>query len=70
MKGKINKNGRLLIIREGGVLVGQQCHHREMDCGDWCPLFANTYSKGETTHLGICHKTTLIFEEFTDERFL
>ena len=55
----------------------------DIPCGDWCPLFGEPYPHTERrnpfnaldlsteltgkTALSLCH-TTLIFDEFTDER--
>ena len=56
---------------------------KDVMCGDWCPLFGEPYPHTERrnpfnaldlsteltgkTALSLCH-TTLIFDEFTDER--
>lgn len=56
---------------------------KDVTCGDWCPLFGEPYPHTERasptngldrrmvetgqTVLSLCH-TTLIFDEFTDER--
>ena len=56
---------------------------KDVPCGDWCPLFGEPYPHTERrnpfnaldlsteltgkTALSLCH-TTLIFDEFTDER--
>jgi len=68
MKGKINSDGELSIERAGEMEI-QYCVYREdIACGHHCPLFSNFYAVNGTTHLKICHKTTLVFEELKDER--
>ena len=82
MKGKINKQGHLAIEKKG-VLILQGCPFSDSECGHWCPLFGEpTISKwmgspdpdekdrelnSKHWDLKIC-RTTLCFEDFTDER--
>ena len=83
MKGKIDKDGNLLIER-GGFLGTASCpfavwtisqnapiqHSNEfMPCGHWCSLFGEPFSKinHAGAELSLC-KRTLYFDTFKDER--
>jgi hypothetical protein len=71
MKGKIDRDGSLYLER-AGKLKGQFCPHQKglMNCGDWCPHFAEPTETIDYTYLCIscgCGKT-FAFNELTDER--
>lgn len=80
MKGRIDKNGRLEILRAGRYEVAYcpytpdkflitnyvQTGHARF-CGNWCALFGEPRQTTQGTELELCSKT-LVWEEFTDER--
>jgi len=75
MKGKIDKDGCLLIER-AGVMKPQHCPLTDdpsSNCGDWCPLFgepenSNTIPENWTLELNCGAHKTFYFTGFTDER--
>ena len=74
MKGKINKNGSLLIERNGKY-KDQWCLYDHKDgainCGDWCPQFGEPEKavfEENAAILNICQKKVLVFDDFEDER--
>ena len=71
MKGRIDENGDLWLMRGGGDRM-QECPHADtlVLCGDWCPLFGEPHVMAERptfTRLVLCRKEWL-FKEFKDER--
>ena len=74
MKGKLTKDGALVINRAGKeremscpFVTGNASLVQEYTCGDWCPLFAEPAGNDKGAFLELCH-ATLYFEEFEDER--
>jgi hypothetical protein len=69
MKGKIAKEGKLVIVR-GGKEVGQYCCNtatREVACCDWCPQFGEpemavrkVVEKGQVIDSKICPDETML----------
>ena len=71
MKGKIDKEGCLLVERAGKMKV-QHCSftHNITSCSDDCALFGEPFKENAVdinTYLFICHRTW-IFDGFEDER--
>jgi len=79
MKGRINREGRLVFVRGGNAHTTLCPFQPSLDvpCGIWCALFGdpkvskffdpNKNAETVTTTLSLCHKT-LKFDEFKDER--
>lgn len=70
MKGKIDKNGYLLIERSNNEYKKQFCADSVKDypCGDWCPSFGEPVKENDRENsLNFC-MGTLHFNQFTDER--
>jgi hypothetical protein len=80
MKGKIDKEGVLLIERAGKI-KGQYCcstSTREVACCDMCPQFGEPEGEGywvddsnvrhDQASINICHGRSLCFSDFIDER--
>ena len=69
MKGKINEFGNLSIERAGQLKLQLCPDGYGAACGDWCPLFHEPehYQTKNQWTLDLC-KTTLLFDEFVDER--
>ncbi len=80
MKGKIDKEG-LLLIERVGIYEKQGCPYKRSWCGDMCPLFGEPFTmiicgcgpsvdeivEKQRWRLELCKKT-LAFDEFEDER--
>ncbi len=68
MKGKIDRDGRLLLARPN-TLNNMSCPKKFEACWDKCALFGEPGRDEKTgwTWLTLCHKS-LSFDEFTDER--
>ena len=68
MRGKIAKNGCLLILR-GKIMTEQSCPFQDGSyCGDWCPMFGEPVYSDEKVYLAICNRNDLIFDELEDQR--
>jgi len=73
MKGKININGMLEILRKDHFKKSICSFDAEAFCDDWCALFGepelviNEEKHTKLWQLNLCHRN-LIFDEFTDER--
>jgi hypothetical protein len=75
MKGKINKDGTLLIARRRGGYKIQVCPWQSSQastvyCGDECPMFGepNEVVLGGDIALSLCEGMLLHFEELVDNR--
>ena len=68
-KGRINKNGNLVISR-GNTERDQYCMFacEGSPCGDHCPLFGDPKHGNGTSTLAICHGRLLVFDDLKDER--
>lgn len=73
MKIKINSLGNLEIER-AGKFKAQVCPFRALDdfCGDWCPLFGETYMTspytGDPKHAMTICQGRILTGEIIDER--
>lgn len=76
MKGKLDKNGFLHLVRKGKMITVNCPYRQGTPCGDWCALFeepvksSDTDEKGSTKTIWILSLCRQIynFEEFVDER--
>ena len=67
MKGKIDKDGNLLIWRKVKYKAAC-CPYCDIACGDWCSQFSEPILENkESTAIITCH-FVLEFEKFEDER--
>ena len=76
MKGKFEKDG-VLVIERDGILHRQICpfavstRSDEVSyCAGWCPHFGELEPLlgGNGKKIKICHGKVLVFDEFVDER--
>lgn len=67
MKGKIDKNGCLLIERRNGEYIKQICPFKKDFCGDACPLFGEPENGGGYINIRLCQSVAQ-FKYFGDER--
>ncbi len=65
MKIRISYEGHLYLQR-GGSMQQQTCPHKNLPCGDWCPLFGEPHDWEGRQAINLC--MNFLQGEITDER--